>query len=124
TVGVPNGFFREWIEGHFAAKLAEAAEAVAGRPLRLRFQISAEAEPKPAEVVVDTPGDGRAPAPTVTIPKSTPAPAHAPPWPERPRAQARPAKRLDDFVAGPGNRLALAAAVEMVHSAGSAFNPL
>ncbi|WP_315850091.1 DnaA N-terminal domain-containing protein, partial [Singulisphaera acidiphila] len=27
-VGVPNAFFREWIQGHFATNLIEAAEAV------------------------------------------------------------------------------------------------
>ena len=32
-VGVPNAFFREWIEGHFADTLRAAGEAVAGHPL-------------------------------------------------------------------------------------------
>ena len=33
-------------------------------------------------------------------------------------------RRLEDFVTGPGNRLAHAAASEMAQSAGTAFNPL
>ena len=37
---------------------------------------------------------------------------------------SRTARRLDDFVTGPGNRLAHAAAREMAQSAGSGFNPL
>jgi len=36
----------------------------------------------------------------------------------------RPLRRLEDFVTGPGNRLAHAAASEMAQSAGAAFNPL
>ena len=36
----------------------------------------------------------------------------------------RPWRRLEDFVTGPGNRLAHAASQEMAHSAGSTFNPL
>jgi len=36
----------------------------------------------------------------------------------------RPARRLEDFVTGPGNRLAHAASREMAESAGAAFNPL
>jgi len=36
----------------------------------------------------------------------------------------RPPKRLDDFVTGPGNRVAHAAAREMAQSAGAQFNPL
>jgi chromosomal replication initiator protein len=37
---------------------------------------------------------------------------------------SRSARRLDDFVTGPANRLAHAAAREMAQSAGSGFNPL
>ncbi len=37
---------------------------------------------------------------------------------------SRQPRRLEDFVTGPGNRLAHAAASEMAHSAGAAFNPL
>jgi len=36
----------------------------------------------------------------------------------------RPPRRLEDFVTGPGNRVAHAAAREMAQSAGAAFNPL
>ncbi len=39
-------------------------------------------------------------------------------------APGRPARRLEDFVTGPGNLLAHVAAREMAQSAGSAFNPL
>ena len=41
-VGVPTGFFREWIKGHFAGSLIEAAEAVVGRPLKLAFKVEGE----------------------------------------------------------------------------------
>ncbi len=121
VVGVPNGFFREWIQGHFAGSLIEAAERVAGRPLRLDFQIDAEVEPPLGTVVapVELPApDRRNPAPTV------PLPAPVPPPTERPRGQNRPSKRLEDFVTGPCNRLAHAAAVEMAQNAGAGFNPL
>lgn len=134
-VGVPNGFFREWIQGHFAVELAEAAEGVAGRPLRLAFRVDDEADRKPGEVAV--------PAPPPPGPSARPGHGNAPAYPampsplppDRPRVQqpspgpsapnpARPARRLDDFVAGAGNRMALAAAQEMVQSAGASFNPL
>ncbi len=122
-VGVPNGFFREWIQAHFATNLIEAAEALAGRPLRLDFAIDAEAEPQLGDVVPEPKPEAR-PAPT-------PKPTVKPPTPptDRPRAAAghgpgRTFKRLEDFIVGPNSRLAHAAAVEMARSAGSAFNPL
>ena len=48
-VGVPTGFFREWIKGHFAGSLIEAAEAVVGRPLKLAFTVEGEPAPPPAD---------------------------------------------------------------------------
>ena len=44
--------------------------------------------------------------------------------PARRVAPGRPSRRLEDFMTGPGNRLAHAAAREMAQSAGTAFNPL
>src|SRR5512147_316492 len=56
-VGVPNAFFREWIQGHFASNLIEAAEAVTGRPLRLTFRVFDEAEPKVGNEIEPGPRD-------------------------------------------------------------------
>lgn len=129
-VSVPNGFFREWIRGHFSSSLIEAAESVVGRPLRLAFKVDAEPEPVVAEPVIEAkPPIGRpkkgsrnepAPERPLTV---TPPPRPAPP--EKPRANpGRAIRRLDDFIAGPGSRLALAACREMAHGMGSGFNPL
>jgi chromosomal replication initiator protein len=127
-VGVPNAFFREWIQGHFAGNLVDAAAEVTGRALRLAFRVDDEAEPSVGHVVdLPSPGERRS---TVTVPiapatKPAPSPSPSPsPPPERPRNANRPPRRLDDFVAGSCNRLAHAASQEMVQSAGSAFNPL
>jgi chromosomal replication initiator protein len=204
-VRVPDAFFREWIHRHNTASLLEAAEAVAGRPLRLSIEVRDEAEPPLGDVVepapdraepepdaeprrrqtikIPMPGNPKAPlsfpstAPNGPDPNPAPppgpfplrrsdrlnprdrmtgppgttgpsAPATAAPHPLRrsdrlnprdrmtgppgttgPSAPAtaaphRPARRLGDFVTGPGNRLAHAAAREMAQSAGAAFNPL
>ena len=42
-VHVPDPFFREWIQSHYSTSLLEAAEAVAGRPVRLSIQIERDA---------------------------------------------------------------------------------
>ena len=156
-VRVPNAFFREWIEGHYARSLIEAGEAVTGRTLPLVFKIHDEAEPPLGDVVVPKGtdnGPGTRPSTTITVPMpghpNAPVvpPGQAPSTPDgerpstRPRGRAgsatgtgnganvgtmpssRPARRLDDFVAGPNARMALAAAKEMGLSAGAAFNPL
>ena len=136
-VGVPNAFFREWIQGHFAANLAEAGEAVTGKPLRLAFHIEGEAEPNVGHVIEPTPPEHRK-IPKVKIPVNpnpgAEPPPHveprpqSPPSTDRPRMHGhpslRPIRRLDDFVTGPGNRLAQAAAVEMSQTLGTSFNPL
>ncbi len=124
-VGVPNGFFREWIQGHFASNLIEAGEAVTGRPLRLTFRIDDEAEPNVGNSTEPKPTEepGRADEVPKAPSRSSPAP-QAPTAQERPRNQPRPARRLADFIVGPCNRLAHAAATEMVESVGASFNPL
>ncbi len=142
-VSVPNPFFREWIQGHFAASLVEAAEALVGRPLRLAIRVDNEAEPQVGHVIEPTaPNEFRgpkikiplAPAPGQT-PKAPVSPPQQPPL-DRPRMDAEPknanananatrlGRRLDDFVTGPCNRLAHAAAQEMVGTLGASFNPL
>lgn len=127
-VGVPNAFFREWIQAHFAGSLVEAAEAVAGRSLRLTFEVADEIAPKVGHLIdPPSPEERRIPKPGGTVPLSPrPEPQSPPPLPpsERPRAEVRPSRRLDDFVTGPCNRLAHAAAVEMAATAGASFNPL
>ncbi len=128
-VDAPNSFFRDWIAGHYASVLAAAAAAVTGRALRVDVRTTAEAAPPLGNVVApDAPETDHPRGPTVPIPGASPAPSPPPSRSprERPRssASARPARRLDDFVVGPGNRLAHAAAVELVQSAGASFNPL
>ncbi len=170
-VRVPDAFFRDWIGRHYTTSLLEAAEAVAGRPLRLSIQVRDEGEPPLGDVVgpaggepeaeprrrptvkVPMPGNPKAPLsfPTVAPSGPEPGPATTPRrFPRAGRAAAdpvldqaqprdrmpapavpatgssshRPARTLDGFVTGPGNRLAHAAAREMAQSAGAAFNPL
>ena len=116
-VGVPNAFFREWIRGHFSSNLLDAAHAVTGRSLRLRFHVADEAPPPLGHVV----------APPVPIPDHRPTPIEPTPAPRSQQstpAPGRPPRRLEDFITGPGNHLAHAAAVELVQAGASSFNPL
>jgi chromosomal replication initiator protein len=146
-VQVPSVFFRDWIQGHFAASLADAAQSITGHRVHLSFSVRDEADPTLGDVVepVAAPAPAR-PGGTVVIPlPGQPlAPVIMPPPedPARPPARSRgsgpavaqdsgrltaatrPGRRLDDFVVGSCNRLAHAAAREMILTAGAAFNPL
>jgi chromosomal replication initiator protein len=104
-VRVPDPFFREWIQNHYSISLLEAAEAVVGRPVRLSISIHREAESPPGDVVETLPPRGEPDLQRVGSPGRLP-------------------RRLEHFVTGPGNRMALAAAQEMAQSAGALFNPL
>lgn len=133
TVGVPNRFFRDWIRGKYAGDLSAVGEQIAGRRLDLAFEVADELEPGVGEVAPGPPDrskpDDRRRGPSVPLPTSSPAapvdqPAPRPPV-DHPRSRrARAPRRLDQFVPGPGSRLALAACIEMAESPGSAFNPL
>jgi chromosomal replication initiator protein len=164
-VRVPDPFFREWIQSHYATSLLEAAEIVLGRPMQLSIRIHDEAEPPLGDVVeppqadpdpdagphhrtsvtIPLPANPKAPlnlpAPDLPTPSSPGGPHPLPPTdlPQPPKrlqiapsnghsvamgSSNRPLRRLDDFVTGPGNRLAHAAASEISQSAGKAFNPL
>ena len=125
-VGVPNAFFRDWIQGHFAGNLLDAAREVTGRSLRLAFRVADEAPPPLGHVVEPPPPDAN------DRPQAAPSAIPLPPV-DRPRAHqahpspgpnARPLRKLDEFISGPGSRLALAAAMDLVQSAGGSFNPL
>jgi chromosomal replication initiator protein len=66
-VGVPNAFFREWIQGHFASSLIEAAEAVTGRTLGLTIRVDGEAGPEFGPDI-DTTRNGERPPATARFP--------------------------------------------------------
>ena len=125
TVGAPNRFVRDWIRGKYLRELAGVGEAVAGRSLRVAVEVDDELEPGVVEVTPSPAGpmpDDRRRPPTIPLPRPA-APSESPT--QRPKGgRRRPPRRLDQFVAGPCNRMALAASVELAESLGGAFNPL
>lgn len=117
-IGVPNGYFRDWIRDHYGGAVSDAVRELVGRPIALEFHLGDDpaAEKSKAEAVAVGPAQEAVPGPP-------PAPAPIP-SPTSNRPLGRPPKRLDDFVVGPSNQLAHAAAVEMGLKVGATFNPL
>ncbi|MEM6258650.1 MAG: chromosomal replication initiator protein DnaA [Planctomycetota bacterium] len=103
-VTVPNQFTRSWIERHFAADLRAAAHAATGEraELEIRVQQGHAADAPP----------GEQPRPRVDRPQTN---THLAPEPPdntaKPRTGPSFRHRLVQFVTGPSNQLAYAAAV-------------
>lgn len=120
TVTVPNQFTRNWIDRHFAPHLRAAAQATTGDSVELDLRVSDgkpdPAKPSAADGPVDLPPTGRRAAHRNSGTASAPAPGAAA------NAQANAASaarrhaqhgfkhRLAQFVTGPSNQLAYAAA--------------
>lgn len=104
-IGVPNRFYREWLESHFQQEIKEAAERVFGRGSAVRFRI----DPTLFRRV-----HAQLPAEPAAAPSKV-----EPPHPVRPSRFA-----LDRFIVGPSNRVAHAAASAIVESPRSGYSPL
>jgi chromosomal replication initiator protein len=110
VVGVPNRHFQEWLERTFQTEVAAAAAEVYGEELSVRFQIEPElfqAARREQQAVQA--------APVVKVEEPVKA---------DPPRRGRRWLKLTDFVVGPCNRVAHAAAMSVVEAPGECANPL
>lgn len=123
TVGVPNLHFQEWLQKTFGNSVKEAADEVFGGVMEVVFRIDAELF-QAARREQERIGAASTPAPA---PESRlQAERTTEPVPEKQTASVRKRRwrRLSDFVVGPCNRVAHAAALAVVEAPGEAGNPL
>ncbi len=120
TIGVPNRHFGEWVEKSFGAAAAAAAQEVFGQAMRVRFvidpQLFQEAR-REQEEARGARGEGLGAGEEAA---SSPAPSPSPLAPRRVRRW----RRLSDFVVGPCNRVAYAAAQSVIEAPGEGANPI
>jgi chromosomal replication initiator protein len=119
-IGVPNLFYQEWLERTFAEDIRLTASELLGQAMQVRFAIDpalfqAERHTQQPALAQSRPAE------------NDPAAADEPP--ARPavpptRARQRRWRSLDDFVVGPCNRVAHAAALYVVDGAEQGANPL
>lgn len=115
-VSAPNHFVGEWIERHFSDVIIEAAREVTGSDFTLSFAI----DPELAKTLGKKQPDRQLefvtnnPARVARESRRGGGPAVAP----------NLKGKLSDFIAGPSNRLAYAAAVSVIENPASQYNPL
>jgi chromosomal replication initiator protein len=144
TVGVPNRHFGEWVEKSFGAATAAAALEVFGQAMPVRFVIDPELfqaarreqdevrkfpnlVPKPQDrnrktASRDRKGAEEPPPEAKAIPLPHGRGSASPP-PVEPR-RSRRWHRLSDFIVGPCNRVAFAAAQSVIETPGEGANPI
>ena len=119
SLGVPNEFFKEWIQEKYTALLLSHLSTIAGKSLMLDIVVA------PTEDAPDAPKSALSPTPQKE--KKGWFRSVFPKHPEEARskeARLNHKYTFDNFVVGSNNRFAHAAALAIVESPARAYNPL
>lgn len=135
VIGVPNRHMEDWLSQRFGAEAAAAVRDVAERPIRVRFVTDPEhfrtASTEPESVNKAAPKAGAAASAPIDRQYVEPPPpglfdkrSGQKPGAGKSGRSTRRWRRLDEFVVGPCNRVALAASQSAVESPGQGPSPL
>ena len=125
TLRVPNKFYADWLHTHYHDLLLEALRAQgAPEALRVDFSVSEAARPRVNPRPSEPPNQPRTRS-SVPPPNAAPTPPPQPVGPyATPGSGLNPRYTFDNFVVGPSNQLAHAAAVAAASSRQKRYNPL
>ena len=119
-LGVPNKFFKNWVEEHYAEVISESIARTCKKKLSVAFVISQD-EARISDKITKE-GGGGIPAPEA--PKKHRFPFSFKKSHPGGEAKLNPRYTFDSFIVGPGNRFAHAAALAISESPAKAYNPL
>ncbi|MBQ6427430.1 MAG: ATP-binding protein [Oscillospiraceae bacterium] len=121
TVGMANGFTRDWAEQRLSAAIEKILTAMADAPQKVTFVVT-------QNWIADHPAQEKAEAAAAS---AAPQPAAQPAAPEKAPAAVRMSNEnilsrftFDSFVVSNNNNLACAAARAVAETPGTAYNPL
>ena len=117
TVGMANGFTRDWAEQRLSAAIEKILSAMTGTPQKVTFVVSGTWQPaRTSNEGVEEPSKPEASAETKPVITSSPA---------KPLTESILARfTFDSFVVSNNNNLAAAAARAVAATPGAAYNPL
>ncbi|WP_428388091.1 chromosomal replication initiator protein DnaA [Mucisphaera sp.] len=114
---VPNNFVANWISNNFRAQIGAVAEEVLGRQTELEVEVNPA--PFRSEQPLTQPATPSSQSATAIAAPAAPQPARSQ---ERPGLSLR--HRLEQFVVGPSNELAYAAALRLAAGDAQEYGPL
>jgi len=120
TFTVPNNFLREWILRKYTGSLRAAMRETLGNDVEIDLRIADDGDPG-LDAPIPAPSDRAAPGapPPAPLPGSAPPPAYGE-W----DIVLNPQYVFENFVPGPSNNFAYAAATAVADSPGKTYNPL
>ncbi|HHN65830.1 MAG TPA: chromosomal replication initiator protein DnaA [Nitrospirae bacterium] len=104
TLEIPNRFYKEWIEENYSNIIEDTLRMITGREITVRYRISEkqDSETKKISARIDTKKRAL----------------------RRKGINLNPKYTFSEFVVGPSNKLAHAAAIKVAESPGTVYNPL
>lgn len=112
---VPNQFFKTWILEHYLDTIKSTLSQVAGRDIRLEFRALETQQEKKAlteKIILDTQANIKTPTQSLSFSN------------RYKELGLNPRYTFESFVVGPSNRFTHAAALAVVDSLASSYNPL
>ena len=110
VVEVPNPFFRDWLSSHYTGLVSKTLEKVAASDVRVEYAVA-----PPLRSVTHVPAQARSSAPSCAVSATSSTAVDG---------VLNSRYTFDQFVIGPSNRFAHAAAMAVSDSPAKAYNPL